>query len=893
VGALLLTLGLASRVAADIPQETAKKPRTFAIIVGISEYADKQIKPRPHAEADAKALYDLVTDAKYLGIPAEDARLLLGKEDDKRGGKKATRAAFLDALKWVAKEACPTDMVLLAFIGQGGPVGETGDRRCYFLADSTFKNRNKDAVAAEEIYDILKKQKSQKFCSFIDIDFKGFKDEGSAHAIAEPTLGKAPYREFLGDDGSDDHLPLPGHVVFLATNGLSTSLDLDKEGHGLFTKLLVDGLKGAADKEGYEPDGLVTVDELERYINKELPDLARRFGKTKKEKEQYHIVLVGPSAHFVLTTNPSAIKANTDRLAQFDEVVKTNKILARYAQEDGARALLERMPHLKKRQELRKAYQGFIDKKLNMARFKAERKEILASMELNRAEAVLFASKVMEAIDVIKEEYVKRVDTDKMVVWGVRELYDALEEKLPADIEKDLKNASSMSERQLRELLARARLHLKKREDLDNQKDLNITLLRMLHKLDPHTTYIDPETKKRFDDDIAGNFTGIGVQISKDTNTDQLLVVTPIKGAPAYRVQTPLSKGTPSYRPGLWAGDVITTIIREVDSEGNPLSKPEHIPTKGLTLSKAVKLILGKADTKVTLTVQREGVEKPFNVDINRGRVEVESVLGAKRRSDDSWDYVIDRKNKIGYIRLNTFARTSFRDMEAVMKNLVEKHDIKGFVLDLRYNPGGLLDIAIKVTDLYIDDGVIVSIHPRGGPEKATKFYGRHQDSLLDFPMVCLVNGNSASGSEIVSAALQDHRRAIIIGERSYGKGSVQNIRDFDIIDPSSREVKKAEIKLTTAAFRRPNGENLNKASTSGRDDEKWGVVPDKIIKLTTREDRDLREHLRKQEVIERPDRRGQDKTAKEFKDRQLDAALEYLRGQIKLSRRAASRNQG
>jgi C-terminal peptidase prc len=860
------------------------------VVVGIDKYDDPQIKPRPKAEADARALYNLFTDQKYLGVPAEDARLLLAKDDDKGPGKKATRAAFLDALRYVAKEARPTDLVLIAFIGQGGPVGEAGERHCYFLADSTFKNRAKDAVGSEEIEDALKKLKSQKFCTFLDVDFKGFKDEGSSHAIAEPTLGKTPYREFLGDDGSDDHLPLPGRVAFLATNGLSTSLDLDK--HGLFTQVLLDGLKGAADKEGYEADGLVTVDELARYLNKEMPVLARKHGKTKKEKEQDHYILAGPSAHFVLTTNPDAIKANRDRLARFEKLLGTSKVLTRYTEEDGARVLLERMPTLKKRQALRKAYQGLIDGKLTMVRFKAERKDILASMELNKGEAVLFASKVMEAIDVIKDEYVRRVDTDKMVTWGIRELYDYVEEKVPADIEKDLKKTSSMSEGQLRNLLARARLHLKQREDLENHKDLNITLQRMLHKLDPHTTFIDPETKKKFDDDIAGRFPGIGVQISKDTNTDQLLVVTPIKGSPAYKAETPMSKADRKYRAGLWAGDVITTIIREVDSEGNRLAKPEKHPTKGMPLNKAVKLIVGQPETNVKLTVQREGVEKPFDVEITRDWVEVESVLGAKRNSDDTWNYVVDKKNKIGYIRLNNFARNSYRDMEAVMKELVRKYDIKGFVLDLRFNPGGLLDIAIKVTDLYIDDGLIVSIHPRGGADKATRFYGRHTDSLLDFPMVCLVNGYSASGSEIVSAALQDHRRAIIMGERSYGKGSVQNIRDFDVVDAKTREVKKAEIKLTTAAFKRPNGENLNKASTKGRDDEKWGVVPDKVVKLPTRERRDLNEHLRKLEVIDHR-HKDKDKAAKEFKDRQLDAALEYLRGQIKMARRAAARKQG
>jgi carboxyl-terminal processing protease len=150
--------------------------------------------------------------------------------------------------------------------------------------------------------------------------------------------------------------------------------------------------------------------------------------------------------------------------------------------------------------------------------------------------------------------------------------------------------------------------------------------------------------------------------------------------------------------------------------------------------------------------------------------------------------------------------------------------------------------------------------------------------------MVCLVNGYSASGSEIVSAALQDHRRAVIIGERSYGKGSVQNITEFG----------QGEIKLTTASFWRPSGKNLNKSSTGGKDEDEWGVTPDKVIKLTTKERDDLAEYQRNLEIIERADRRGKSETAlKNFKDRQLEASLEYLRGQIKMASRVPTRKAG
>jgi carboxyl-terminal processing protease len=162
---------------------------------------------------------------------------------------------------------------------------------------------------------------------------------------------------------------------------------------------------------------------------------------------------------------------------------------------------------------------------------------------------------------------------------------------------------------------------------------------------------------------------------------------------------------------------------------------------------------------------------------------------------------------------------------------------------------------------------------------------GRKEGSQVNFPMVCLVNGGSASGSEIVSACLQDHHRAFILGERSYGKGSVQNVVDFE---KDGKEVK-SQIKLTTASFWRPSGKNLNKSSTAGKDGEAWGVVPDRVLPLTRTEREDLYEHQRNQEIIH-PSGKPSIRPAKtEFKDKQLEAALEYLRGQIKLAQRGAS----
>jgi carboxyl-terminal processing protease len=201
-------------------------------------------------------------------------------------------------------------------------------------------------------------------------------------------------------------------------------------------------------------------------------------------------------------------------------------------------------------------------------------------------------------------------------------------------------------------------------------------------------------------------------------------------------------------------------------------------------------------------------------------------------------------------------------------------------VLDLRFNPGGLLTVAREITDLFIDDGLIVTIRPREGAEDQLR--GFSGDDHLNFPMVCLVNGGSASGSEIVAAALQDHHRAVIMGERSYGKGSVQNVLPFG----------GGEIKMTTASFWRPSGKNLNKSSTKGRDEDEWGVMPDKgyDLPLSRKETDDLEEHMEDQEVILAGGSKPVKKTNPDFKDRQLDMALTYLRDQIKLGEKYTSR---
>ena len=837
-------------------EEPTKKGQPHVVLIGVSDYADKQIKSRPRAEDDAKALYDLFTSKDHLGADAKNVRLLLGKKDEKRESIEATRKNILDAVKWLSTDCKRDDMVIFAFLGQGCSLGERGDRTCYFASDSTLDGRAKDAIAAADIAQEFDKLKSRHVCVLLDVNFKGF--DAGKKSIPEPKwsdLDGLPYKEFLGDDEGEDHNPLPGRIIFMATNGLNPSIDL--EDHGLFTRAVLDGLQGAADNDGKEADGVITVDELSTYLNKHIPELKRKHGKTADARKTEHFIVGGTASHFTLTFNPKANAKRVERLAAF---TKLSDKLGKEMAEEGTR-LLDRVPKLEDLRKLRKEYQLFAEGELTVAALKEKRDALLEAMRLPQREARQYATKVLEGIQIIDDEYVKEVNKGELVAWGIRGLYRRVDEKLPEDLNDKLFKAKELNSGELGLLLQEARSRLGKREDLDKHKDIDVTLQRALGRLDPYTTYVDPDTVERFKVEYQGEFSGIGVQIRKDAATDMLQVVTPIKNSPSYRM-------------GLKAGDLITTVTRDVDSKGERLDPPEVIQTRDVSLNDAVKKILGQPNTKVKLTVKREGEDKPLEFEITRGKIELESVFGVKRNQDDSWDYWLDKEAKIGYVRLSNFARNTASDLTRVVRDL-RGQGMRGFVLDLRFNPGGLLESSRVISDLFIGEGPIVSIRrPRKGQED--RLEGRMPGSELGFNMVCLVNSYSASASEIVSACLQDHKRAVIMGERSYGKGSVQNIQEFD----------GGQIKVTIASFWRPSGKNLNKSSTGGKEDEDWGVRPDKgyLIELARKEREDLGEHLRNTEII--PNRESKKPEPKsDFKDRQLDTALKYLQEKVRAGR--------
>ncbi|MEX0676161.1 MAG: S41 family peptidase [Pirellulales bacterium] len=348
-------------------------------------------------------------------------------------------------------------------------------------------------------------------------------------------------------------------------------------------------------------------------------------------------------------------------------------------------------------------------------------------------------------------------------------------------------------------------------KDVSRRELMEAAIEGVLGKLDPYSNYISPDDIGRFKTNVEHQFGGIGIQIGVENG--QLKVISPLLG-------------TPAYRAGLESGDWIL----EIDGKS----------AEGIQIDEAVRQLKGDADTKVTLTIRHAGSRDKETVIITREVVHVDTVLGDARKSDDSWDFMLDRDKHIGYIRITAFSRDTAADVKKALTEL-QKEGIRGLILDLRFNPGGLLSSAIEVTDLFVADGTIVSTRGRNAPQRVWE--AQKEGTFEGFPIAVLVNHYSASASEILSACLQDHKRAVIIGERTWGKGSVQNVIEL--------EGGKSALKLTTAGYHRPSGKNIHRFPDAGEGDE-WGVMPDDgyEVKLNGRQIAQLIEHRRRRDVL-------------------------------------------
>jgi len=378
-------------------------------------------------------------------------------------------------------------------------------------------------------------------------------------------------------------------------------------------------------------------------------------------------------------------------------------------------------------------------------------------------------------------------------------------------------------------------------KDVSRRELMEAAIRGMLTKLDQYSNYIPPKDISQFKTSVESEFGGIGIQVAVEKGV--LRVISPIVGSPAYR-------------GGVMAGDII--------------SKIEGKSTKGITIDQAIKKLKGKVGSTVKVTVEHPGDLGTEQIGLKREIVKVDTVLGDTRDDKDQWDYMLDEKEKIGYIRITAFSRRTTEELKEALEAL-SKRDVLGLVIDLRFNPGGLLSSAIEVSDLFISEGRIVSTKGRNVPERV--WDAHKKNTYSDFPVAILVNHYSASASEIVSACLQDHERAVIIGERTWGKGSVQNIIQLE--DGASA------LKLTTAGYRRPSGKNIHRSKDAKPEDD-WGVSPNKgyEVKLKVDQVAAIVKARRDRDIV----RKGPP-GPRNFEDPQLEKALEYVRAEMSKKR--------
>jgi carboxyl-terminal processing protease len=353
-------------------------------------------------------------------------------------------------------------------------------------------------------------------------------------------------------------------------------------------------------------------------------------------------------------------------------------------------------------------------------------------------------------------------------------------------------------------------------DEVHNDTLLNGAIKGMMETLDPHSNFLTADVFRDMKIDTSGKFGGVGIEVAiKD---DVLTVLVPMEDSPAWRA-------------GVQPGDKIVKINGE--------------STKGYTLTEAIIKMRGKDNAPVVLTLYRKGWSKFKNVTLKREEIKIKSVRS------ESLD------GGYGYIRLASFSESAAKDIKKALDKLEAKSKLKGLILDLRMNPGGLLDQAVDVSSLFIDDGIVVSTIGRDPTQKEVR-YAKKGMARKDLPLVILVNGSTASAAEIVAAALQDHHRAMILGDTTFGKGSVQTIIDLG---------QDMGLKLTIARYYTPNGISI----------QEKGVVPDIFldeydtkllakarIKHESTRERDLRGHLVNPKTIAVRD----DFSMQEFKDK-------------------------
>lgn len=373
-------------------------------------------------------------------------------------------------------------------------------------------------------------------------------------------------------------------------------------------------------------------------------------------------------------------------------------------------------------------------------------------------------------------------------------------------------------------------------EPVDERKLFEAAMTGMIGELgDPYSAYEPPQEALEFRQQLDQKFGGIGIEVMIDPATRRLTVSNPMVG-------------TPAFEAGILAGDQIVAIDGQT--------------TEGMDYEEARRRMRGEPGASITLSILRPGKPAPHEVKLVRAIIKIPSVLGDTRDARGRWRFTLAEHPDIGYVRVISFGEQTVSELDAALKELAGQKT-RGLIIDLRKNFGGILRAAVAVCDLFLDKGLIVTTRGRDKARNLEIFEATGRGRYTRLPIVVLVDHWTASAAEIVAACLQDHHRAVVIGERTWGKGTVQNVIPL--------EGGKSALKLTVATYWRPNGLNIHRWP-SARAEDKWGVNPDPgfVLSLSEQDQARVADERRQRDTRDEP-------ANKPLFDPVLDKAIEHI----------------